>query len=38
MMHVEAEEGPEDVIKTLGFDRKRVYPWMAAYKLDSIMV
>jgi transposase len=33
---VEAGESPEDVIRTLGFSRPRIYEWLAAYREGGV--
>lgn len=33
---VEAGESPEDVIRTLGFSRARIYEWLAAWREGGI--
>ena len=33
---VEAGESPEDVVRTLGFSRPRIYEWVAAYREGGI--
>ena len=36
VQRVEAGESPEDVIRTLGFSRPRIYEWLAAYREGGI--
>lgn len=36
VQQVEAGESPEDVIRTLGFSRPRIYEWLAAYREGGV--
>lgn len=36
VMRVQAGESPENVIRTLGFSRGRIYEWLAAYRKGGI--